>query len=151
MGEQGGSESRIRQRHQETERERYRGSRLDQVGRDRDLERQRYRDDGDSELSCQEGFDINSGMQFPQVVRALQCLHQRAYVGLSLGMADTPPASGAGPCVGAASSCELSPFWLAVSSQVNSLSLFLLSHSLGCYLMLAPSNCPQGIQAWSLP
>ena len=35
-----------------------------------------------------------------------------------------------------------------------SLSLFLslwLSHSLGCYLMLAPSDCPQGIQAWSLP
>ena len=34
-----------------------------------------------------------------------------------------------------------------------SLSLFLslwLCHSLGCYLMLAPSDCPQGIQAWSL-
>ena len=25
------------------------------------------------------------------------------------------------------------------------------SHSLGCYLMLAPSDCPQGVQAWSLP
>ena len=26
-----------------------------------------------------------------------------------------------------------------------------LSHSLSCYLTLAPSDCPQGIQAWSLP
>ena len=26
-----------------------------------------------------------------------------------------------------------------------------LSHGLCCYLMLAPSDCPQGIQAWSLP
>ena len=26
-----------------------------------------------------------------------------------------------------------------------------LSHSLGCYLTLAPSDCPQGIQARSLP
>ena len=26
-----------------------------------------------------------------------------------------------------------------------------LSHSLGCYLALAPSDCPQGIQAQSLP
>ena len=36
-----------------------------------------------------------------------------------------------------------------------SLSLFFfslwLSHSLGCYLRLAPSDCPQGIQAQSLP
>ena len=24
------------------------------------------------------------------------------------------------------------------------------SHSLGCYLRLAPSDCPQGIQTWSL-
>ena len=35
-----------------------------------------------------------------------------------------------------------------------SLSLFFslwLSYSLGCYLMLAPSDCLQGIQAWSLP
>ena len=24
------------------------------------------------------------------------------------------------------------------------------SHSLGCYLLLAPSDCPQGIQFWSL-
>ena len=33
-----------------------------------------------------------------------------------------------------------------------SLSLFFLwlSHSLGCYLMFAPSDCPQGIQSWSL-
>ena len=28
---------------------------------------------------------------------------------------------------------------------------FWLSYSLGCYLTLAPSDCPQGIQAWSLP
>ena len=38
----------------------------------------------------------------------------------------------------------------------NPLSLFFipclwLSHSLGCYLTLAPSDCPQGIQAQSLP
>ena len=26
-----------------------------------------------------------------------------------------------------------------------------LSHSLGCYLTLASSDCPQGIQFWSLP
>ena len=36
-----------------------------------------------------------------------------------------------------------------------SLSLFFsplwLSHSLGCYLTLAPLDCSQGIQAWSLP
>ena len=37
-----------------------------------------------------------------------------------------------------------------------SLSLFFplslwLSHSLGCCLTLAPSDCHQGIQAWSLP
>ena len=36
-----------------------------------------------------------------------------------------------------------------------SLSLFplslWLSHSLGCYLTLAPSDCPQDIQAQSLP
>ena len=31
-----------------------------------------------------------------------------------------------------------------------SVSLWL-SHSLGCYLMLVPSDCIQGIQAWSLP
>ena len=30
-------------------------------------------------------------------------------------------------------------------------SSFWLSYSLGCYLTLAPSDCPQGIQAWSLP
>ena len=38
----------------------------------------------------------------------------------------------------------------------SSLSLFFplklwLSHSLGCYLTLAPSDCPQGIQAWPYP
>ena len=36
-----------------------------------------------------------------------------------------------------------------------SLSFFFLSpwlcHSLGCYLTLASSDCPQSIQAWSLP
>ena len=31
-----------------------------------------------------------------------------------------------------------------------SLSLWL-SHCLGCYLTLAPSDCPQGVQAQSLP
>ena len=35
-------------------------------------------------------------------------------------------------------------------SLFSSLSLWL-SHSLGCCLTLAPSDCPQGIQAWSLP
>ena len=36
---------------------------------------------------------------------------------------------------------------------VLSLSFFSLwlSHSLGCYLTLALSDCPQGIQAWSPP
>ena len=46
--------------------------------------------------------------------------------------------------------CELEPF----SGQILSLSfVFPLwkSHSLGCYLTLAPSDYPQGIQAWSLP
>ena len=33
-----------------------------------------------------------------------------------------------------------------------SLSLSLaISHSLGCYLTLAPSDCPQDTQTWSLP
>ena len=27
----------------------------------------------------------------------------------------------------------------------------LLSHSVSCYLIIAPSDCPQGFQAWSLP
>ena len=42
---------------------------------------------------------------------------------------------------------------LELSMGKFSLSLFplWLSHSLGCYLMLAPSDCPQGIQAQSLP
>lgn len=37
------------------------------VGRDRDLERQSYRDDRDSELSRQEGFAVRLGMQFPRM------------------------------------------------------------------------------------
>ena len=52
--------------------------------------------------------------------------------------------------------CEWTRLCLrAFSRKVLSLSLFIfplgLSHSLGCYLMLAPSDCPQGIQAWSPP
>ena len=35
-------------------------------------------------------------------------------------------------------------------SLLSSLSLWLF-YSLGCYLTLAPSDCPQGIQARSLP
>ena len=38
--------------------------------------------------------------------------------------------------------------------KVLSLPFFFslwLSHSLGCYLRLAPSDCPQNIHAWSLP
>ena len=56
----------------------------------------------------------------------------------------------------ASSSLELlSPFVLrtagSVFGLVNFLSLsLLLSHSLSCYLVLAPSDCPQGIWAWSL-
>ena len=71
----------------------------------------------------------------------------------SRGWADPQPAS---------SSLELlSPFVLRTGQQcirlalarfspVNFLSL-LLSHSLSCYLTLAPSDCPQDIQARSLP
>ena len=33
----------------------------------------------------------------------------------------------------------------------NLILSLLLSHSLSCYLTLAPFNCPQGIQAWSSP
>jgi len=50
--------------------------------------------------------------------------------------------------------CELARLYLrAFHGKVLSLSLFSLwlSHNLGCYLTLAPSDCPQGIQAWSLP
>ena len=39
---------------------------------------------------------------------------------------------------------------LSLPLSLFSLSLWL-SHSLGCYLMLALSDCPQGIQAQSLP
>ena len=68
--------------------------------------------------------------------------------------------------------CRLTLFWYSLSPLFCeqgqqclrlglfvgnfSLSLFFslsfwLSHSLACYLTLAPSECPQGIQAWSLP
>ena len=47
--------------------------------------------------------------------------------------------------------CEVARLCLRLElSQENSLSLWL-SHSLGCYLTLAPSDCSQGIQAQSLP
>ena len=47
----------------------------------------------------------------------------------------------------------LSPLFCERAWQCISLGLFAgqLSHSLGCYLKLVPSDCPQGIQAWSLP
>ena len=41
-------------------------------------------------------------------------------------------------------------FSLSLSSVFFSSSL-CLSHSLGCYLTLAPSDCPQGIRSQSLP
>ena len=55
--------------------------------------------------------------------------------------------------------CVGARLWLRLELFVGqfslSLSLFFfslwLSHSLGCYLMLAPSDCPQGIQARFLP
>ena len=51
--------------------------------------------------------------------------------------------------------CEQAQLCLRLTfSQESSLSLFFSlrrSHSLGCYLTLAPSDCPQGVQAWSLP
>ena len=43
-----------------------------------------------------------------------------------------------------------SSFSLSLSLSLSLFSL-CLSHSLGCYLTLAPSDYPQGIQAWSLP
>ena len=68
-----------------------------------------------------------------------------------------PPASGgAGPVHSrlASSLGSLSPFILrtagSVFGPVNFHSL-LLSHSLSCYLTLAPSDCSQGTQARSLP
>ena len=61
------------------------------------------------------------------------------------GWAGTPPAS--------SSLNLLSPFVLRMAGSVfwpvNFLSLSL-SHSLSCYLTLAPSDCPQGIWALSL-
>ena len=52
--------------------------------------------------------------------------------------------------------CEWPKLYLRAFTGKFSLSLFFflslwLSHSLGCYLTLGPSNCPQGIQARSLP
>ena len=55
--------------------------------------------------------------------------------------------------------CLMLELFMGKFSLSLSLSLFFfffflslwLSHSLGCYLMLAPSDCPLGIQAWSLP
>ena len=53
--------------------------------------------------------------------------------------------------------CEWARFHLRLELfGESSLSLspvfsFWLSHSLGCHVMLAPSDCLQGIQAWSLP
>ena len=68
-----------------------------------------------------------------------------------------PPSFGggwAGPQPASSSLELLSPFALrmagSVFGPVNLLSL-LLSHSLSCYLTLAPSGCPQGTQARSLP
>ena len=46
-------------------------------------------------------------------------------------------------------------FMLELFTGKLSLSLFFpsfwLFYGLGCYLTLAPSDCPQGIQAWSSP
>ena len=76
--------------------------------------------------------------------------------------ASLPPAGG-GTCPQLASSpLVFTQFFVLWAGQVvpysfsreSSLSLFpslWLSHSLGCYLTLAPSDCPQGIQAQSLP
>ena len=51
--------------------------------------------------------------------------------------------------------CEQARLHLMLELYAGRFSHFFfslwLSHSLGCYLMLAPSDCPQGIQAWSLP
>ena len=47
----------------------------------------------------------------------------------------------------------LSPLFYEQAWWCLRLGLFtgLLSHSLGCYLKLVPSDFPWGIQAWSLP
>ena len=64
----------------------------------------------------------------------------------------SPPCCPWASLLPASSSLELlSPFVLrmagSVFGPVNFLSLsLLLSHSSSCYLMLAPSDCPQGIQ-----
>ena len=68
-----------------------------------------------------------------------------------------PPASGGGwasPPQASSSLEFLSPFVLRTASSVfrpvNFLSLSL-SHSLSCYLLLAPSDCPQGLRAGPYP
>ena len=57
------------------------------------------------------------------------------------------------PLFSESASSALDEHFLKESSL--SLSLFFfslwLSHGLGCYLTLAPSDCLQGIQAWSVP
>ena len=51
--------------------------------------------------------------------------------------------------------CEQARLRLMLELDAGKFSLFSLSlwlsHSLGCYLMLVPSDCPQGIQVLSLP
>ena len=83
-----------------------------------------------------------------------------ALSGPSLPLSPLPcflPPAGDGPACS-----QLAPLWdrsllplfceraRSVFRLVNFLSL-LLSHSLNCYLTLAPSDCPQGIRARSLP
>ena len=72
------------------------------------------------------------------------------------------PTAGGWACLQLASSplYLLSPLFSEQAQQFLRLEFFTgklsffslwLSHSLGCYLLLAPSDCPQGIQAQSLP
>ena len=83
-------------------------------------------------------------------IGAVRCLPTLAFARLPRGLwwgrggSCTQPASF--PLVFNPSFCE--------PARESSLSLFFPlwgSHSLGCYLTLAPSDCPQGIQAQSLP
>ena len=83
----------------------------------------------------------------------------------SLPPASQPPAGGgASPQLASSPLVFAQSFVLSVGQVVpysflweSSVSLFFfsfplwLSHSLGCYLTLAPSDCLQGIQAQSLP
>ena len=85
---------------------------------------------------------------------------------LALALAHLPPA-GDGPVHSwlALLWCLLSPLFCEQAWQCLRLGLFAgqfslslsfslslwLSHSLGCYLTLVPSDCPQGILAQSLP